>query len=277
MITNVFDMTPVQKFISHKDGSVILVKRDDMCQVAGVKGGKVRTCYALAKQAVLREDVKGLSTAGSRSSPQVNIVANVAKEMGLKCTAHLPMGKLNREIELAIEAGCEVIQHKAGYNSVIVARSRTYAAENNYFDIPFGMECEEAILQTGKQVANIWDSGNFDRIVMPVGSGMSLAGVLHGLRDCGIDVPVLGIVVGADPIKRLEKYAPINWRSMVTLQNAGVEYSEYIHASLSDYAILNEPEACLVLDPVYEAKCMKFLEAGDLLWNIGVRQSLFKK
>ena len=46
------------------------------------------------------------------------------------------------------------------------------------------------------------------RLVIPVGSGMSLAGVLWGMKDCGLSVPVLGVRVGADPRKQLAKYAP---------------------------------------------------------------------
>ena len=49
-----------------------LVKRDDLFEIAGVCGGKARTCWAMSQGA------PGLVTAGSRSSPQANIVAHVA-------------------------------------------------------------------------------------------------------------------------------------------------------------------------------------------------------
>src|SRR5574341_1371966 len=113
--------TPVEKYGAY------FFKRDDLYTVAGVRGGKVRTCLALAKGAKV-----GLTTAGSRSSPQVNIVANIAKYLGLPCVAHTPNGVLNKELLLAREAGCNIIQHKAGYNSVIMSRSRTYAIESGY-------------------------------------------------------------------------------------------------------------------------------------------------
>ena len=29
----------------------------------------------------------------------------------------------------------------------------------------------------------------------------------------------------------------------------------------------------LTLDPVYEAKCIKFIEECDLLWGVGIRQT----
>ena len=51
--------TPVQQV------GQLWLKRDDLYSVAGVAGGKVRSCWALAQGA------RGLVTAGSRASPQV--------------------------------------------------------------------------------------------------------------------------------------------------------------------------------------------------------------
>ena len=59
-------------------------KRDDLYRVAGVSGGKARTCWGLAQGA------PGLVTAGSRHSPQVNIVAHIAQELGVPCRVHVP-------------------------------------------------------------------------------------------------------------------------------------------------------------------------------------------
>ena len=231
-------------------------KRDDMFAIAGSRGGKVRSCWILAQGAV------GLVTAGSRQSPQVNIVANIAKRLGIPCRVHTPEGELTPELISARRLGAEIIQHKAGYNSVIVARSREDAKALGWTEIPFGMECKEAIKQTRGQVENIPEQAK--RLVVPVGSGMSLSGILHGLNDNGIVMPVLGVMVGADPTKRLDEYAPKNWREMVTLINAGVDYH--------DRAKTTEIEG-VVLDPIYEAKCIPFLEKGDCLWCVGIRQT----
>jgi hypothetical protein len=56
-----------------------LVKRDDLFEIAGVRGGKARTCWAMGQGA------SGLVTASSRSSPQANIAAHVAKALGVPC------------------------------------------------------------------------------------------------------------------------------------------------------------------------------------------------
>jgi len=229
------------------------VKRDDLFEVAGVRGGKVRTCWGLAQGAA------GLVTAGSRSSPQVNIVAHVARALGIPARVHTPTGTPSPEVADAVACGAERVEHKAGYNNVIIARAREDAAARGWREIPFGMQCQDAIDWTKNQVANI--PAGVKRIVMPVGSGMSLAGVLHGLRAAGRDIPVLGVVVGADPAKRLDEFAPDGWRSMVTLLNPGVGYDAAVHAEVGG----------VLLDPIYEAKCARFLEPGDLLWIVGVR------
>ena len=148
-------LTPIEK------QGTIFVKRDDKFAIAGVSGGKVRSCWVLAQGA------SGLVTAGSRSSPQINIVAQIARKLGIPCRAHTPQGILSHELLMAKMAGAEIIQHKAGYNSVIIRRALDDAKDTGYTNIPFGMECSEAITQTMLQVENIPD---VKRIVIPVGS-----------------------------------------------------------------------------------------------------------
>ena len=132
------------------------------------------------------------------------------------------------------------------------------------------MECKEAINQTRKQVINIPKKAK--RIVVSVGSGMSLSGILWGLLDYNIDIPVIGICVGADPIKRLNKYAPhknlfcnTNWQSMVTLIQSDLDY----HTEAKNIKLGN-----LLLDPIYEAKVLPYLNKNDLFWVIGIRKSI---
>lgn len=234
------------------------VKRDDLFVAGGARGGKVRACLALAKGAA------GLVTAGSRSSPQCYIVAKIAAALGIPCRVHCPSGKLGPELLGAQDAGAEVIQHQAGHNNVIVARAREDAKARGWREIPFGMECREAVEQTRHQVRELPEG--VKRIVIPVGSGMSLCGVLWGLRDAGISIPVLGVVVGANPMKRMETYAPPGWKEMCKLVPSGTDY----HKPAARVKL----ESGLVLDPHYEAKCLPKLLDGDLLWVVGIREGV---
>jgi len=77
--------------------------------------------------------------------------------------------------------------------------------------------------------------------------------------------PVLGGVVGADPEKRFDKWAPDGWRNMIELISSGLDY----HAS----AMLTKWDG-VRLDPIYEAKRVPFLLPGDLFWCVGIRATV---
>ncbi len=243
------------------------LKRDDLFRIAGVRGGKVRTCWNLAQGS------KGLITAGSRASPQVNIVAHIAARLGIPCRVHTPSGEPSPEVQAAIDVGAELEQHTPGHNSVIVARARAdWIQHSGWTEIPFGMECQAAVQATAKQLDNLIVNNAvlMRRIVVPVGSGMSLAGILHGIVKHGLEwpllgTPVIGVIVGADPTKRLDKYAPPNWRDLVQLVKSELDY--HAPAPITTWQGVK-------LDPHYEAKCLPFMEPGDLLWCVGLRQTM---
>jgi 1-aminocyclopropane-1-carboxylate deaminase/D-cysteine desulfhydrase-like pyridoxal-dependent ACC family enzyme len=247
------ELTPIETHAG------LLVKRDDLFSFGGASGGKVRTCLALAKAAT---DPGGLVTAGTRGSPQVEIVALVAQALGIGCRVHVPASaKPSPELKSAIAAGAEVVEHRPGYNTVIVARARNDAERLGWVNIPFGMECDMAVEMTSYQVASLIDK-NFNRLVVPVGSGMSLAGILAGMVKYGLDFPVLGVSVGADPTARLQRWAPLfQWEQMCEIIPSGQPYARPVEAALGD----------LKLDPYYEAKCAEHLRPGDLFWVIGRR------
>ena len=247
------------------NGHPILVKWDDTHTFAGVHGGKVRACQRLAAGA------GGLITASSRHSPQAQIVARIAHAMGIPARLHMPEGKVTVEMGDVLAHGGEIVQHRAGYNNVIICRARgDYLTRTRglfkdgvkWHLIPFGMECREAMACTTEQVATLEPYlDKIKRIVIPVGSGMSAAGLLHGLDELNWDIPVVGVQVGADPTKRLNKYAPTGWRSMLELTHTPLAYSDHVEGSIGGKT----------LDPVYEAKCLPFLQPGDLFWVVGIR------
>lgn len=235
----------------------VSVKRDDLYEAAGQRGGKARTCWHLANAA---PRPAGLVTASSRHSPQAIIVANIARALGLPARLHMPAGADTPESVACAAAGATIVRHRPGYNTVIVARAKADAAESGWRLIPFGMQCAEAVEQTAGQVVGIpWGTR---RIVLAVGSGMSLAGILTGLQRRGLRYPVLGVVVGADPTRRLDTFAPVDWQWRASLEKPGIAYDRPApHTHLGD----------LSLDPIYEAKCLPFLRPADLFWVVGNR------
>jgi hypothetical protein len=159
--------------------------------------------------------------------------------------------------------GAEVIQHDPGYLTVCKKRARDDAEKLGYTLIPWGLEDSVACWCTASQVESIL-STPFKRLVVPVGSGMTLAGILHKLAEKAPDTKVLGVMLGAEVSKRLDAYAPKGWRKMVKLVKAKQPFHSEAPEAARDF--------CGVpLDPVYEAKCVPFLKPGDLLWIVGRR------
>jgi len=252
-------LTPIE----YDNEKNIFIKREDLYSVAGSNGAKSRSCYYLINNAK-ENGYNIVVTAGSRKSPQINIVSKIAKKFNMKSVAFCPTGLLGYDLLKAKDNGTEIIQVKAGYNSVIKKRAYDYSiSTNNCFYIPFGMECNEAIIQTKLQVKNL--PKNINRIVIPIGSGINVAGLLIGLKDENLKIPVIGIRIGADPTKILNKYAPSNWTDMLTIIKSEEDY----HTEIIDCKINN-----ITLDPIYESKCVKYLEENDLFWIIGKRDEL---
>lgn len=243
--------------------SGVYLARDDLYEVGGEYGGKARTCAAIAVGAV------GLTTAGHRASPQVAIVAGVARAMGIPCRVFIPEGPGTPETVAALERGAEVVRVSPGYTGVIARRAADDAKTRGWTYVPFGMEHPAAVELT----AHAFDAMHLPdpdlagpdirRIVSVVGSGMTLSGLLYGMERRYVTVPVVGIVVGADPRKRLDHWAPPWWRQQVTLLSSDVPYEVGVDESWDGVR----------LDPHYEAKVVPFLEPGDLFWVTGIRAS----
>lgn len=239
----------------------IYVKRDDLYEFAGVNGVKARTALRL-----IPSDAKGVVTAGVRNTSQGIVVAYIAKEKGIPCFVVTPTGAVTPEIVEMQKAGATVMQVKPGYKTVVNARARELAEELGFAFIPHSMETPDTVKAIAPQVGFIPDSikRNINRIVVPCGSGMTMAGVLHGVEQFKLDVTVLGVGVGGKVEPRLDKFAPDNWRDY-----AEVVYSTYKYEHEAPNKLGN-----LTVDPIYEAKALPFLEEGDLYWVTGIRKTL---
>lgn len=233
----------------------IWLKREDLFRLGEATGGKARTIAVLARGAT------GLVACGSRQSTQVSRAAQVAVALGLPCRVHTSTGETTSEIDAAIAAGAEVIRHPAGRLTVLKARAREDAAERGWVEVPWGMECAEALEEIAAQVANL--PAEAERIVVVVGSGMTLAGILLGLERLGRSTPVLGVCVGGQAEARLTRWSP-GWRARATLVRSELAYEE--EAPISTWHGVQ-------LDPVYEAKAIPYLRPGDAFWVVGIRAS----
>lgn len=233
------------------------VKRDDLYQVFDVVGAKARQAYGI----ISKSDKDTVVTAGSRFSPQIQIVANICKNLNKKCRCHTIRGKDTEELKIAIGDGAQIIHHEdTWHNSVIIARAKKDAEENNCLNVPFGMESWESIYQTALQTKNL--PKEVKHIVITAGSGMNLCGVLWGLILTNrTDVKVTGVSVGYNVQKTLKKYAPLNIKNL-TVVKSELGYEDKVFEKVGD----------IELDPIYESKCVPYLEPNCLFWIIGKRR-----
>lgn len=252
---NINDLTPVEYY--EKEG--IWLKRDDKFEVCGVRGGKSRSAYQVIMQ-LLEQGYKTIVTAGSRQSPQCEIVSFICENLGVDCVLFMPFGGDTSVIKnIKNNSHTRIERVRPGYNNIIVARAREYAENRGCGYVPFGMECEENVKVTSEQVINIPKEAK--RVVVPVGSGMSFSSIVTGMFQYGINKPLLGVRVGKDPTKIIEQYAyGLEFMDYKIVQSP-VDYHESVEAYIGDYQ----------LDPIYEGKCREFLKEGDCLWVVGKR------
>lgn len=255
---NLTELTPIEKV-----GNVYL-KREDKFEFAGCNGSKVRGALYIIKKAI-DLGYKDFVSVGSRFSPQCEIISNICEFLNLKCYLFMPNSYKDTSIIKNIKNNKNttlVRDLKQGaYTNVLITRAKKFAAENNYYFINFGMELPETIDIIGEQVQNIPD--NINRIIIPVGSGMNFCAVANGLLKYNKNnIKIIGISVGKDPMNTIYKYLP-----MFNFMNHQIIKSEYKY----DKGVKADIDG-IILDPIYEAKCISFLKDNDLFWIVGKRK-----
>ena len=149
MSVELSELTPVEYY--EEEG--IWLKRDDKFSVYGVHGGKARSAYQVIL-GLLEKGYDTIVTAGSRQSPQCEIVSYICENMGVDCKVFMPFGGNTSVIDhIEKNKRTELIRVRPGYNNVIIARSREYAENRNYGYVPFGMECAENVIITSEPVS----------------------------------------------------------------------------------------------------------------------------
>jgi len=256
VVTDPQELTPVQT-VEMPELGPIKVKREDLFDFAGVRGSKARAGRAIALQA------KGLTAGASRHSTMLGRVARLAEAVEIPARIHVANSKsLTPDQQEAIAHGAEMVPGKANYLKTLVASSRQDAEARGWTHLELGLESDTYTEVNRGQAANI--PADTQRVVVCVGSGTGLSTVLHGLDDAGLgSVPVLGVRVGMEGAEKLlDRRGPANWHDRVTFVESSLDY-----ASQAPVRHLGQIE----LDWYYEAKCLPFLQPGDLFYILAKR------
>lgn len=252
-------MTEVQKVGN------LYFKRDDLFEFGGMRGAKVRAAKILCEKAK-NEGYTTVTSLGAKSSPQINILASVCKELNLNAVGHTTSSELQYDMQQAVRKGADIIQHPYGYTNVLIRRAQDYAIQNKAYYLPFGMDDILSVQSTEDEVPSILPYiDDIKRVVIVVGSGINLAGVIRGFIKYRVQLPILGIEVGSVAYKKiLNKYIGDKiWQRYCTIEKALQPYNTY-----AEYTNINGID----VDSTYEGKCLPFLQEGDLFWIIGKKE-----
>jgi 1-aminocyclopropane-1-carboxylate deaminase/D-cysteine desulfhydrase-like pyridoxal-dependent ACC family enzyme len=250
-------------------------KRDDLFvpfDDLALSGGKVRQALALLVPAA--RQIKGkhhgvVLTATGVHSPQGLIIARVCQQLGLRCVLFIGAtnlgGALVRHpmLRRAIEVGAEIdCTARVAYESALAAAiERWREAHGGGFVVKFGINLEDdpdAILgSTARQVANL--PLGVRRIVVPVGAGVTAAGVIIGAAQLDRDVRVVCVqIAGYDRREAIDRMlhayggGAYQWEVVV-----GVPYSKLVQRWVGSR------RSGFGLDPIYESKAHDWLVAHE--------------
>ena len=241
-------LTPVERHGGH------WVKRDDLADERGVRGGKARTLGVICRH-ITATGARGLTIHAARNSVTPATLGAVCAAYGVSSCVHTAAaaGPLPEPYQEAIGRGTRVCEHRPGYMSVLAARARDQAAADGYLAVGLGLDFPPATTETARQAANL--PRDVRRLVTAVGSGHMLEGILRGMVTIGLTIPVLGVCVGKLPECIVNMETPLS----VEL----VKINDDFHRPAKVTA-LGELE----LNPYYEAKCIPYMQEGDLLWVV---------
>ena len=250
------ELTPVIKRGNH------YYKCEDEFVVNGVCGGKARVVMSLVQEGIMNNK-KDFVTCGSRDSRQCEVVGRICEYYGVKSHLFMPSGKdTDISTSLSNTKGATIHRTKVGYNNVLIHDSYAYAKDNDFYYIPFGLECQQTIDINMHQVQNIPD--DVKRIIVPCGGGMNMLAIIKGLEYYKkADKEVIGVVVGKKP-NIFAKYLPNDMFDNIHVKYSFMYYPFDYHTKPKERMVDG-----IELDEVYEAKCIPFLQDGDLMWIVG--------
>jgi 1-aminocyclopropane-1-carboxylate deaminase/D-cysteine desulfhydrase-like pyridoxal-dependent ACC family enzyme len=259
--------------------SGVYIKRDDLFSLDNygvIRGAKLRQCLLMLDGLTVREII----TAGSIHSPQLAIVAYVARLLRRNCTIIIGGQQETVSMILARTFGAKFITCSSGRHTVLFAKAKNVAKEGSFI-IPFGMRpqrlCDEFYEVCGSQVRNIPHA--IETIVVAAGSGVTATSIGYGLWKERRKTKIATINVGPDRraqiLRDLHQLNPASaaWvdendiiRIFPLAQNPKFRYESAINFALGG----------IPLHPIYEGKAfswyfknIKFPEAKTLFWLTG--------
>jgi L-cysteate sulfo-lyase len=234
------------------------IKRDDLIGLGG-GGNKARKLRYTAAEA-LAAGATTLITTGAPQSNHARATAAVAARLGLGCVlvlaGHAPE-HVSGNVLLDRLAGAEILW--AGDEPPGDVAEYEAGQTKDAYLIPFGGSSRTSVAAYAECARELLEQAAFDRVVVAVGSGATMAGLVEGL---GAE-RVLGIDTGAVPdpdatIRALLTGDP--GPLAIDRGQIGSGYASVTPAVREALALAARTEG-LFLDPIYTGRAMAGLDA----------------
>lgn len=260
--------TPIESFIL--GNKTVFVKREDLFGIFPAPSlGKLRGLKLILEK-IKKSDIQLVGCWDTRVSKLGQGVAVLCHEMGiLNPIISYPMKKgesIPESIYIAKSYGAEIYPIRGNHVSICYSQVKKYVENRKGIMLPFGLECIEsieAISVEAKKIPQECIEGG--TLIISCGSGVTLAGILNGLKYKPSQV--IGISSGRSisKIKNcINKYV-IDFPDFVDILQPIYPYYEKI-----------ELESPFPSDPNYDLKAWKYLidnlavlKEPILFWNIG--------
>ena len=269
------ELTPIEEYKGYR------VKRDDLFNLNGVSGGKVRQCSRLVYDNLehIKENCNGgILTAAGIPSPQACITAAVAKYFGLKCIVTIPyypshiVDSYRINSSLAQKFGEKIYGVGNPNISGPELDAKKLIGETGYFQIKFGMNGGNVMRTVANQVENVPD--DVESIVGIAGSGLSMLGVMLGCKLFN-KKNVKNIYAVA-----LSSYVNKNKKMWYDKLPDTEKFDGKFNIVQSNYPYQHKLklEEDLDLDLTYEAKAWEWMEKNIepskkvLFWDVGIKE-----
>ncbi len=259
-----------------------------------INGTKLRQCIWLIKNLTMTKT--GVISAASVRSPQLPMVARVAKAFGKTCRLVIGSSNLetakreNKMVALADTYGVEWIQSKCAYNSALQAAAKK-SKFNNEFMLEYGISTThpdfwlEFYSFGGRQVKNIPQEVN--TIIMTAGSCNSILSVMIGLWNERRLHKFKFKLIGVGPSKYQMLKARFEYATKDSLPEDQIEYIGLHEMKVYKYEDKQPFEYDgITFHPTYEGKMMKWLSdnrpellasRNNLIWIVGSEPCIRKK
>ena len=267
------ELTPIDEYNGY------LRKRDDLFNVNGISGGKVRQCLNIVHSNldyIKNECSNTIITNAGLPAPQSNITAVTANYFGLDCIVSVPyydnkMKDYNRiNTSLAQKLGANIYgcgnPNISGPEKDVEMMCKQYG----YFRIKFTNYGDIVMNTISNQVENIPDT--LENIVCIGGNGLSALGVCLGIKKFNKKVKNVYIVTLSD-------YTLNNKKKWYDVLPNDVKYDGNLQIIRSDisYQTFHQIDNGFEFDLTYESKAWQWMidnispSNETLFWMVGVK------